>query len=92
MKNLTARSSHQRSSVRKTILRKSLFFNKVAGLANNFIKTKALAQVFSCEFCEISKNNTFYRHLRTTASEKQKGGISYYLSYNNLEKLITFLI
>ena len=34
----------------------SLFFNKVAGLACNFIKKEALAQVFSCEFCEISKN------------------------------------
>ena len=65
MKNLTARSSHQRSSVRKVILRKSLFFNKVAGLANNFIKTKALAQVFSCEFCEI-KNTFFTEHFRAT--------------------------
>ena len=51
------RSSHRRSSVRKGVLRnfakftakhlcQSLFFNKVAGLA----------LVFSCEFCEISKN------------------------------------
>ena len=37
----------------------SLFFNKVAGLrpqACNFIKKETLAQVFSCECCEISKN------------------------------------
>ena len=37
----------------------SLFFNKVVGLrpeACNFIKKEALAQVFSCEFCQISKN------------------------------------
>ena len=34
----------------------SLFFNKVAGGACNFIKKETLAQVFSCEFCEISKN------------------------------------
>ena len=27
------------------------------------------AQVFSCEFCEISKNTFFIEHLRTTASE-----------------------
>ena len=70
MKNLKARSSHQRSSVRKGILRnfakftgkhlhQSLFFNKVAGLANNFTEKKALVQAFSCDFCEISKNNTF---------------------------------
>ena len=28
-----------------------------------------LAQVFSCEFCEISKNILFIEHLRETASE-----------------------
>ena len=41
----------------------SLFFNKVAGpgQACNFIKKETLAQVFSCEFCEISKNTFFYR-------------------------------
>ena len=27
----------------------------------NFIKEETLAQVFFCEFCEISKNNFFYR-------------------------------
>ena len=29
--------------------------------ACNFIKNEALAQVFSCEFCEISKNTFFHR-------------------------------
>ena len=29
--------------------------------ACNFIKKQTLAQVFSCEFCEISKKNFFYR-------------------------------
>ena len=41
-------------------LRQSLFFNKVVGLT--------LAQVFSYEFCKISKNTFFTEHLRTTAS------------------------
>ena len=45
----------------------SLFFNKVAS-ACNFIKKETLAQVFYCEFCEISKNNFFTEHLWTTAS------------------------
>ena len=27
----------------------------------NFIKKETLAQVFACEFCEISKNTFFYR-------------------------------
>ena len=35
----------------------------------NFIKKETLAQVFSCEFCEISKNTFFTEHLRTTASK-----------------------
>ena len=36
--------------------------------AYNFIKKETLAQVFSCEFFEISKNNFFTEHLRATAS------------------------
>ena len=29
--------------------------------ACNFVKKESLAQVFSCDFCEISKNTFFYR-------------------------------
>ena len=32
------------------------------------IKKETLAQVFSCEFCEISKNTFFTEHLWTTTS------------------------
>ena len=32
--------------------------------ACNFVKKETLAQVFSCEFCEISKNTFFTEHLR----------------------------
>ena len=35
---------------------------------SNFIKKGTLAQVFSCEFCEISKGTFFTEHLLTTAS------------------------
>ena len=70
-------------SVRKGVLRnfakftgkhlcQSLFFNKVADLrpeAYNFIKKETLAQVFPCEFCEISKKNFFTEHLPATASD-----------------------
>ena len=38
--------------------------------ARNFIKKETLAQVFSCEFWENSKNTFFTKHLRTTASHK----------------------
>ena len=36
--------------------------------AYNFIKKETLAQVFSCEVCEISKNIFFKEHLWATAS------------------------
>ena len=36
--------------------------------ACKFIKKDTLAQVFSCEFCKISKDIFFKEHLRTTAS------------------------
>ena len=39
-------------------------------LACNFIKKEILAQVFSYEFCEISKNNFLTEHLWITASKK----------------------
>ena len=35
---------------------------------SNFIKKETLTQVFSCEFCEIFKNNFCTEHLWTTAS------------------------
>ena len=43
------------------------FFNTVAC---NFIKKEYLVQLYSCEFCEISKNTFFTEHLRTTASKQ----------------------
>ena len=36
--------------------------------AFNFIKKETLAQLFSCEFCEISKNTFFTEHFWATAS------------------------
>ena len=36
--------------------------------ACNFVKKDTLAQVFSSEFCEISKNTFFIEHLWATAS------------------------
>ena len=59
------------NSQEDTCARVSLF-NKVAGLrphACNFIKKETLTQVFSCEFCKISKNTFFTEHPWTTASK-----------------------
>ena len=38
--------------------------------AYNFINKETLAQVFSCEFCKISKNTLLTEHLWATASEE----------------------
>ena len=69
------RSSHPEVFCKKVVLRnfakftgkdlcQSLFFNKVASLETcNFIKKETSAQVFSCEFCEISKNTFLHRTL-----------------------------
>ena len=46
----------------------SFFFNKVAGLRPATFLKKRLALVFSCEFCEISKNTFLTEHFWTTAS------------------------
>ena len=37
------------------------FLIKLQAEACNLIKKETLAQVFSCEFCEIFKNTIFYR-------------------------------
>ena len=45
-------------------------FTKFTGKqACNFIKEETLPQVFSCEFCKISKSTYFTKHLWTTASK-----------------------
>ena len=40
-----------------------------AGRSATLLKKETLAQVFSCEFCEISKNTFLTEHLRATASD-----------------------
>ena len=46
------------------------FLIKLQAKACNFIKKETLAQVFSCEFCEISKNTFNYRTPLVAASER----------------------
>ena len=69
------RRSHRGCSVRKGVLRnlakltekylcQSFFLIKLQAEACNFNKKETLAQVFSCKFCEISKNTFFTEHLR----------------------------
>ena len=72
----THKSSHQRCSMKKSVLRN---FAKLTGKhlcqslcqrpkACNFIKKEILIQMFPCEFCKISENTFFREHLWTTAS------------------------
>ena len=47
---------------RKTLVPESLFLKKsYRPEARNFTKNEALAQVLSCDICEISKNTFFHR-------------------------------
>ena len=46
------------------------FLIKLQASACNFIKKETLAQGFSCEFCEISKNIFFTEHVWATASKQ----------------------
>ena len=48
------------NSLENTCARVS-FLIKLQASGLNFIKKETLAQVFSCEFCEISKNTFFHR-------------------------------
>ena len=57
----------------------SLFNIDVAGTCS-FIKNETLAQVFSCEFCEIFKNTFFIEQL------------SWLLLFLNSDLLITYLV
>ena len=45
-----------------------LDFELTAKILVDFIKKETLAQVFSCKFCEISKNTFCTEHLLATAS------------------------
>ena len=48
----------------------SFFFNKVAALRPAILLKKTLAQMFSCEFCEVYKSTFFHRTLLVAASVK----------------------
>ena len=87
------RSSRQEVFCKKGVLRnfakltgkhlcQSLFFNKVADL--KYIKKETLAQLFSCEFLQNSKNTFFTEHLQWLL-------LSYYRGKKWMEGLIDAL-
>ena len=69
------RSSHRRCSVKMVFLKILQNSQENCRHACNFIKKETLAQVFSCEFCEISKNiflqNTPGQHFRRSGKKIQ---------------------
>ena len=71
------RGSHRRWSARKAVLRK----------ACSVIKKESLAQVFSCEFCKISKNTFSTEHLRTTAFQNEIMKKKKYLELQTFQQL-----
>ena len=52
-----------------------------------FIKKETLAQVFSCEFCEISKSTFFTEHIWATASEYYQLTVSFHQKSDVKKKL-----
>ena len=56
------------NSQENTCARVSFLIIKLSASACNFIKKQTLAQMFSREFCEISKNKFFTKYLQATAS------------------------
>ena len=64
--------------VRRCFIKKVFLKYLYQTQACNFIKKKNLAQVFSCEFCEISKNTFFTEHLRWLLLHKSNTNPQYY--------------
>ena len=56
----------------------------------SFIKNEALAQMFSCEFCEICENIFYIEHLGTTDPELKKESTQRRLQYNQTSKIDCF--
>ena len=66
---LTFRSSHPGVFYKKGVLKNfAKFTGKHQCQSLFFNKKETLAQVFSCEYCEIFKNTFYAEHLRVTAS------------------------
>ena len=92
--NSKNRSSHWRCSMKKTVLNnfakftgkqlcQSLFFNKRLFLT--FFKRETLAQLFSCEFCEIFQKTLFTEHLRRTTPIESHNFITQHTKYFSLQ-------
>ena len=69
VKGSFVRSSHQRCYLKVGVIKNFVKFTRkhlCQGLFFNLIKKETLAQVFSCEFCEIFKNIFFTEQLQVS--------------------------
>ena len=84
-------AAFQRCSAKKVLLEILQNLQKASGLQR--FKKEILEQVFSCEFCEISKVTFLYRTPLVVASEYLTVVIysNHYLSINFIHHLKTFL-
>ena len=73
---------HSKTPVPESHLVSSLIM--LQAQAYNFIKKEALAQVFSCEISENSKNMFFTEHLWTTASIQSSPALAFHWKINRL--------
>ena len=81
-----------RTELSEAVVRRC-FINKVFKACFNFKKKETLTQVFFCEFCEIFKNNLFYR-TSLVAACKLEELLLYRLpiwNFDRLKKTLCFL-
>ena len=94
-KDSSVRSSRPEELYKKGVLRnfakftgkqlcRNFFLNKVADLRPATLLKKTLAQVFSCEFCEIYKNTFFHKTPLVAASEQLSISVLNIISQNSL--------
>ena len=94
-KDSSVRSSRPEELYKKGVLRnfakftgkqlcRSFFLNKVADLRPATLLKRTVAQVFSCEFCEIYKNTFFHKTPLVAASEQLSISVLNIISQNSL--------
>ena len=64
-----SRNSHWTFSIKKAVLLKILQYSWEKHELESLLDKVVPIQVFSCEYCEISKNTYFEEHMQTAASE-----------------------
>ena len=79
-------------NLQENICARDSFLIKLQARGLQLYLKKSLAQLFSCEFCKISKNTFFTEHLRTTASASldyvSRNSLFYYFCQKPIKSII----